>query len=427
MGKTFVKHPEWSRNASIYEINVRQYSKGGTFSAVKNDLYRIKDLGVDILWFMPIYPIGIEKRKGTLGSYYSIKNYTEVNPEFGTLDDFKELVTEAHALGFYVLLDWVANHTSWDHHWIYEHPEYYTQDNHGNILAPFDWEDVADLNYNSPGLRTSMIEEMKFWLKEVKVDGFRCDVADLVPTDFWNEARDEMNRIKNVFMLAEAELIALHIKAFNMSYASEYHKLINRVAKGESRAWELVGYFDKIKNTFPGDTYVMQFTSNHDENSWNGSVYERLGGGVKTFAVLACTVPGMPLIYDGQEAGMNKRLKFFDKDEIEWKESDMFPFYQQLISLKKTNKALWNGDWGGDLVWLNTSHDDFIFAFTREKSNDKVFVILNLSESGHRILFKGKNHYGKYTELFTKETISFSEGLDKMELAPWEFKVYVKH
>ncbi|HLW07104.1 MAG TPA: alpha-amylase family glycosyl hydrolase, partial [Marinilabiliaceae bacterium] len=335
---------EWSKDAVIYEVNTRQYTEAGTFEAFEAHLPRLKELGVDILWFMPIYPIGEKNRKGTLGSYYSIRDYQAVNPEFGTMEDFKSLVQKAHELDMKVILDWVANHTSWDHEWITTHPEWYTKDSIGNMIAPFDWTDVAQLDYTQEGVRTAMKSALNFWVNETDIDGYRCDVAGMVPVDFWESAAEELNAIKPIFMLAEDEAETdLLLKAFNANYGWEFHHIMNDIAKDDKTAVDATEYLQNITNKYPKGAYPMQFTSNHDENSWNGTTHERMGDAANTFAALTFVVEGMPLIYNGQEAGLNKRLEFFEKDFIDWSDLSASQLYSQLIKLKKENKALWNG------------------------------------------------------------------------------------
>ncbi len=425
MSSTF-NYPNWVTKAVIYEVNVRQYTKKGTFAAFKEHLPRLKQLGVSVLWFMPIYPIGKLERKGTLGSYYSISDYRAINPEFGTLEDFVDLVKEIHTLGMFVLIDWVANHTSWDNHLINSHPEYYMQDSQGNILAPFDWEDVADLNYDNKELWQYMIDSMKFWIEQADVDGFRCDVADLVPTPFWNEARKQMEAVKPVFMLAEAENPGLNEIAFDMSYASKFHKIMNGIVRNESKAYDLLPWFEKVRRDFPPKTIMMQFITNHDENSWNGSESERMGRATNTFAVLSFTVPGMPLIYSGQEVGFNKRLKFFDKDEIDWfGDCDLSDFYQKLVDLKTNTPALWNDNYNESIQWVNTSNDEKVFCFLRKKDDSLVFVALNFSNELQKLIVKDANHKGEYTEYFSGAEREFY-GFDSLILDPFEYMVYVR-
>jgi len=422
-----VNHPEWSINANIYEVNVRQYTPEGTFEAFGEHLGRLDDMGVDMLWFMPIQPIGEKNRKGTLGSYYSIADYTAANHEFGTMEDFRELVDEAHARGMYVILDWVANHTAWDHHWTETNPEYYERDEEGNFYPPNeDWTDVIQLDYTNHGLRDAMIDEMRFWIEEIGIDGFRCDVADLVPTDFWIRARTELEEIKPVYFLAEAETPDLHIHAFESGYGWRMHHIMNDIASGEKTVEAIDDYFFvDDAGGFPVGSYKMYFITNHDENSWAGTEFDRLGDGVEAFAVFTATIPGTILIYSGQEAGFDRMLEFFEKDQIDWGEYKYHDFYQTLLGLKSKNKALWNGDFGGEMLRVMTGHDDRVFAFVREKGEDRVFVVLNLSDQPLEADFRGDLWHGTYTELFTGESCTFDEGFT-MEMEPWAYRVYVR-
>lgn len=418
-----VHFPEWSNDAVIYEVNVRQYTPEGTFEAFSEHLPRLKELGVEILWFMPIYPISEKNRKGTLGSYYAISDYTGVNPEFGTFDDFKQLVDEAHSMGFKVLLDWVANHTGWDGPWIENHPEWFTHDSLGNIVSPVaDWTDVADLNYDNTQMRAAMIDAMQYWVSEANIDGFRCDVAGMIPVDFWNDARAALDSIKPVFMLAEdeAEYELLH-KAFNINYGWEFHHIMNSIAQEEANANAVAGYYTKVDSVYPKGSYMMHFTSNHDENSWNGTVYERMGDAVKTMAALSFTLPGMPLIYSGQEAGNNKRLEFFEKDEIDWSKLEMQQFYAKLIDLKQQNKALWNGCEGGDIQFIDV-HED-ILVFIRAYKQNKVLAVFNLSGSALDISTIPDEICGTYTNEKSQlqDTITQNKPVN---LSAWEYKIF---
>jgi len=420
-----VKHPEWSKNANIYEVNLRQYTKAGTIKAFMRELPRLRNMGVDILWFMPLHPIGEENRKGTLGSYYSVQDYTGVNRELGYIDEFTKLVELAHMLKMKVIIDWVANHTAWDHAWVTEHPEWYDKDADGQMYAPHGWEDVVQLDFDNQDLRMAMIDEMKYWLIEPDIDGFRCDVAGEVPTDFWDLARVELDKVKPVFMLAEAEKDELLVDAFDMDYGWTLHSISNKIAKGDTSVNVLETYFDNLKITLPKGAYKMNFTTNHDENSWNGTVHERYGDGYQTFAVLMATVPGMPMVYTGQESNLNKRLEFFEKDLVDWGDYSLQDFYRVLLNLKKSNKALWNGDFGGDLKRVKTNSDEAVFAFTRQKDGDAVFVVLNLSSSAQSVNFEGQDYVGTYTNAFDGIQAAFVEGY-KMQLGPWEFRVYEK-
>jgi len=421
-GMTEVVNLEWVKNATIYEVNIRQYTPEGTFDAFAEHLPRLKDLGVDILWLMPIHPIGEKNRKGELGSYYSVRDYTTVNPEFGDMDDFKALVSQVHKLGMHIIIDWVPNHTAWDNPWATDHPDWYKQDEEENFVSPFDWTDVIQLDYDNHQMRQAMIDAMKFWLAEADIDGFRCDVAHMVPVDFWNESRMALDAVKAIFYLAEADQPFLHEKAFDATYGWPFHHLMNEIAKGNKTAKAISHHFNRVDSTYPGGSIIMQFTSNHDENSWNGTVWERLGDAVETFAVLSFTVPGMPLIYNGQEAGLDERLEFFVKDTIEWQDHELFSFYQSLISLKKRNKALWNGVHGGTLTRVTSTDNISVYAFLREKEEDKVFVILNLSDKPVEVTLKGDKYIGDYMNIFNGENVTFKENAE-VSLEPWKYIV----
>jgi glycosidase len=420
-----LKHPDWSNNATIYEVNIRQYTPEGTFEAFSQKLPAIKEMGVNIIWLMPINPIGVQNRKGSLGSYYSVRDYKAVNPEFGTLQDFKQLVKDIHQQKMKVIIDWVANHTAWDNVWVKTHPEFYNKDDKGNFIPPVaDWTDVIDLNYDNKELWDAMIDAMEFWVKECDIDGFRCDVADMVPIDFWLAARPKLDKIKKVFMLAEASQPYLH-KAFDMTYNWPLKDLMNDIAKGINFASGLRFLFDKENREYRPDDIRMVFTSNHDENSWSGSEYERLGDGAKAFAVLCGTVPGMPLIYTGQEAGMNKRLRFFEKDTVNWKPSPMRDIYTKLNLLKEKNKALWNGINGGNIQFIQTNNEN-LFLFVREKEKDKIFALFNLSADEQTIKLNSELINGDYTDVFGKEGIIKISGETEFHLGPWDYKVYSK-
>lgn len=424
--ETTVVHPEWCKNVSIYEVNIRQYTPEGTFKAFQKHIPEIKKMGMGIIWIMPINPIGEKNRKGSLGSYYSVKNYEEVNPEFGSLEDFKNLVKEIHKQKMRVILDWVANHTSWDNILTKIHPEFYKKDSLGNFVAPAsDWSDVISLNYNNPKLWIYMENVMEYWVKECDIDGFRCDVANMVPTPFWNFVRKELEKIKPVFMLAEAEDYGLQKHAFDMTYAWEFHNIIKEIYKGKMNVIDLDKYYKREEANYNPDAYRMVFTSNHDENSWNGTVFQRFGDGVKTFTVLCGTVKGMPLIYSGQEAGMNKALRFFDKDTINWKKSSFRNLYTKYIDLKLNNHALWNGTSGGEMERVKTNNDEKIFSFIREKDNNKIFAVFNLSAENQKIEIKDNRIKGTYKDLFTDKNNSLTSEYN-INLPAWGYKILVR-
>lgn len=387
-----VHHVEWSRQATIYEVNVRQYSADSRFAAVTADLPRLKKMGVDILWLMPIHPIGEKNRKGPLGSYYAVRDYKAVNPEFGNLDDLRQLVKAAHGLGMKVIIDWVANHTAWDNPWVARHPDWYKKNAKGEIYAVTwnpdtpkveYWTDVVGLDYDNKALWAGMIDAMAYWLREADIDGFRCDVASAVPTPFWNEARAALDKIKPVFMLAEADKPDLQEAAFDMSYSWDFADILKKIAKGEADARELRAYFAQPKVAFPADSYRMRFTNNHDWDSWDGSDKELYGPAFEAVAVLAATVPGMPLVYSGQESRLDKRLEFFKKDPIAWRGYPLQDFYARLLKLKHAHPAMANGDAGGSMELLDTGNDK-VFAFKRVKGRDAVTVVVNVSGEPQR-------------------------------------------
>jgi glycosidase len=392
-------HAPWSRQAVLYQVNVRQFSAEGTFKAVQAQLPRLRRMGVDILWLMPIQPIGRLNRKGTLGSYYSISDYTATNPEFGTLADAKALVAEAHRLGFKVILDWVANHTAWDHPWATAHKDWYKLNARGDVYAvtfnegqPGEehWDDVVALDYRSDALRTAMIDAMAFWVREVGLDGFRCDVASLVPTDFWVRARKALDAVKPMFMLAESDAVELHASgAFDMTYSWDLaDEVFKKVGKGEPGGPLLKAWLAKQPAGYPAHAYRMRFTSNHDFNSWHGTDAELYGDAYLALAVLTFTLPGMPLIYNGQESRLTQRLAFFEKDPIAWKTHELTDFYAGLAALKHTHPALAAGQHGAPVTLLDSSA--YVVAFERRSGQDVVRVAVNLSNAeqtwrGHQL------------------------------------------
>jgi glycosidase len=381
-----MQHVAWSRNANIYEVNLRQYTREGTIKAFAAHLPRLKKMGVDIVWLMPVQPIGQKERKGTLGSYYAVKDYTAVNPEFGTMADLKALVAQAHALGMHVILDWVANHTAWDNAWATEHSDWYKKNDKGELFpVTFNpgpqaeyWTDVIALDYTKPALWKGMTDAMAFWVREADIDGFRCDVAGLVPVPFWDQARAELDKIKPMFMLAEADEPALHAHAFDMTYAWDLAEIFKQIGKGSADARALAAYVRQPSKVYPPDAYRMLFTSNHDFNSWHGTDGELYGPAYKALAVLSATLPGMPLIYGGQESGLDKRLAFFEKDPVDWRRYQLTSFYAGLLKLKRDNPALANGQYGAPPELVETGNDK-VFAFRRRLGGNTVDVVLNLS------------------------------------------------
>lgn len=416
--------PDWAKNSTIYEVNIRQFSKEGTFKSFQQHLPRLKELGVDILWLMPINPIGKLNRKGTLGSYYSVKDYVDINPEFGTKEDFKTLVDEIHNHGMHVIIDWVANHTAWDNKWVKTNPEFYTKDSSGNFVPPVpDWSDVIDLNYDNKELWKEMISALKYWVSEFDIDGYRCDVAGMVPIEFWNEVRTELDKIKPVFMLAEWDTPEMHKFAFDMTYDWDLHKIFNGVYAKERNSSDIIKHILNDQKKYPDYAYRMQFTSNHDENSWNGTEYERLGKAAEVFAVLTYVIPGMPLIYNGQEIGFNKRLEFFEKDSIIWKENKFEKLYKNLNELKEKNKALWAGIESGSIDFINNNND--ILIIRRSKENKEVIGFFNLTEKEIEANIRLEKASGVYIGFNNDQQIELN-GNFQLKLKPWSYIIFYK-
>ncbi|MHB1147641.1 MAG: alpha-amylase family glycosyl hydrolase [Lutibacter sp.] len=410
-------------SAIIYEANIRQYSPEGTFSKFTEDIPKLKELGVKIIWVMPIYPISTTKSKGSLGSYYAISDYTKVNPEFGNLDDVKNLVKTAHDNGMYVILDWVANHTGWDHVWLKSHPEYYTKDEKGEITHTVgtDWTDVADLNYDNKEMRTEMLSAMKYWLKEANVDGFRCDVAGMVPLDFWENTVTELKKIKPVFMLAEAWEPNLLENAFDMAYGWDTYHRMNAIAQGKETVINWDNRMKQIDTLYQKDDILMNFITNHDENSWSGTVKERMGDASEVMLALSYCAPGMPLIYSGQEYDLDKRLKFFEKDTIPKTKGKVWPLMVKLGELKNNNKALNGGKNAASYTKINSSNEKNILIFSREKEGNKVTFLANLSNK--EVTFTVEKE-AESIDFFTNEKFVFSK-VKPIILKAWEYKILV--
>lgn len=433
---TKCRHVDWSRNAVIYEVNLRQGTEGRTFESFTREIPRLKELGVDILWLMPIHPISKLNRKGELGSYYAVADYMKVNPEFGTMEDFRRLVNEAHAYGMKVILDEVCNHTGCDHPWTKTNPEFYVKEN-GQFTSPYDWTDTYKLDYSNKNLRSQMIEALKFWVKELDIDGYRCDVAGEVPTDFWTQARHELDKIKPVFMLAEATKPELLVKAFDCDYNWPMKDLFNAIAatkgankyalkKGQKLPMKTALAIDTLlaeqKKQYPMGAMNMNMVTNHDLNSWEGTEFERYSEGLEAFAILAYTLPGIPMMYTGQEVGFNHAFEFFRHDITpNYQDNHWTEFYTRLNALKHQNKALDAGV--KDQKWTRhaTVADD-IYAFTREYEGQKVTVIINLSNQRLPLRFKkAEPSVKEMTDYFQKKPAKLPK-----ELNAWEYRVFVK-
>jgi len=431
--------PEWTKDAVIYEVNVRQYTEEGTFAAFGEHLQELKDMGVNVLWFMPIHPISKVKRSGVLGSYYSVADYCDVNPEFGTLEDFGALVEKAHGMGFHVMLDWVANHTGWDNPWITEHPDWYTQDAQGNIISPegMGWPDVADLNFDSAEMRAEMIESMKFWVENYDIDGFRCDYASGVPVDFWEEARVALDEVKPMYMLAEDNLVkALLLNAFDMNYNWDLYEDLIHVVQGGQQASSLK---NDIPTRYPDGTYTLNFLDNHDKNSYEHTIMGAFGADAlpQLFAFIY-TIPGVPLVYSGDEIGLDHAIEFMSKDPIDWESSeyDYRELLARLSQIRSENPALYAGNYGGQITYYNLGNKS-VFAFSREKNSEEtganiVKCVYNMSKTEQTIdvseLITGNETVllsGIGSESITLEecAVSDTELAGEVTLKPWEFWV----
>ncbi len=437
------KLPEWAKDATIYEVNTRQFSPGGDLQGIKDQLPRLEKMGVDILWLMPIHPISELKRKATgdvlvkdipnaderknyYGSPYAVADYRKVNPDFGTLQDFKNLVSAVHDRGMKIIIDWVPNHTGWDNPWLTAHPEWYTKDAKGNITDPINpetgeswgWTDVADLDYSNNDMRKEMIASMNFWVKDIGIDGFRVDVAHGIEQNFWDQLTPVLTKSNpDVFMLAESEVPShRNNDTYHATYGWSFHHLINEIAQGKKSAADIDKWYNEDRSKF-NKGFHMHFTSNHDENTWAGTVFDRLGDAHKTMAALTATFDGMPLLYSGQEEPMKKRLPFFTKEYIGFKEYAYAEFYTTLFDLKKKNKALWNGAYGGPLTKI--SDHDQIYAFKREKENDTVIGIFNLSDQRQSLTLSEDI---KLKDVFTNQNVHWKKDT-ALGLEPWQFYV----
>lgn len=423
-----IRHPEWSKNATIYEVNIRQYTQEGTFKAFEKHLPRLKKMGIDIIWLMPVHPIGELNRKGTLGSYYSVKDFKGINPDFGTLKDFKSLVRKIHSMGMYVIIDWVGNHSAWDNPLTKEHPDWYTKTREGNFQPTpwYDWDDVIDFDYNNPAFRKYMTEALKYWVSETDIDGYRCDVAGFIPVDFWDNARTELDQLKPVFMLAEWESRDLYKKSFDMTYSWTLWDKMKQATIEKKGAPALFEYMAHDVNSFPYDSYRMTFTDNHDKNSWEGNQFSNFGDGLEAAMVFCSTVNGMPLVYSGQEAGLDRSLAFFEKDPMVWKEHRFAGIYEALFKLKHSNQALWNGHWGGEMERVHNDNMNNVLSFYREKNGDAVMTVINFSGQDAKVNLDTKYLKNKYRELFSGVPYMMSGNQTPMTLKPWEYRVLVK-
>jgi glycosidase len=413
------KQVNWANTASIYEVNIRQYTVEGTFKAFEKHLPRINEMGIDVIWLMPITPISQVNKKGHLGSYYACSSYTKINPEFGTIADFKDLVDSAQALGMKVIIDWVANHTGCQHEWMQENPSWFTQDAAGNFTERNGWDDVVDLNFDNPSMRNALIDAMEFWVRQFNIDGFRCDMAHLVPLDFWIKARTVLEPIKKLYWLAECEDIAYH-QVFDTSYAWAWMHASEKVGKGVDGLHEVYPILNQYAQ-YPEGAHKLFYTSNHDENSWNGTEYEKYGIAAKAWAVFTLTWNGQPLIYSGQELPNHKRLAFFDKDQIQWTSEKplLHDFYKTLLTARKKFPVFTAG------TVFNLPTDKAVMAYLKAYQGQIALVILNCATHRQLVHIKHEAFIGKFANLFSGLSFEFN-GDSQFELMPGEYIVYLK-
>lgn len=415
-------HPEWILQSNVYEVNIRQYTPEGTFRAFAPHFSRLKAMGVDILWLMPVTPISKYDRKGTLGSYYAVADYTSINPEFGTMEDFKWFVNEAHKQGFKVITDWVANHTGADHPWVNSHPEFYNLDSTGKPKSVYDWTDTRELNFDNKAMRDSMTAFMKFWINETGIDGYRCDVAGEVPDDYWAEVIPQLRKLKTIFMLAEGERPSLHTAGFDASYPWEMFHTMKLIAKGESNAPAIDTVLWKYDSSYPKDAAYLYFTSNHDENSWNKSDFETFPGKSHApFAVLTQTLKGsLPLIYSGQEEPVLRAISFFEKDSMSFNKLERDGFYRTLLELRKRNPAMAINT---SFIKIPTGSDSSTYAFLRRSGGQKVLVVVNLDDQPRSIAINQKDIEGNVKEIFSGRTEKIGSTYT-LDMEPWGYRVY---
>ncbi|WP_396163425.1 alpha-amylase family glycosyl hydrolase [Flavobacterium sp.] len=441
--------PAVEENSVIYEVNIRQYSPEGTFNAFTKDIPQLKELGVKIIWVMPIFPISQTKRKATggddskfasemppaeqhkyLGSYYAVSDFKKVNPEFGTIEDFRNLVKTAHENGIYVILDWVPNHTGWDHVWIKNHPEYYTQNAKGEIIDPVNpetgkswgWTDVADLNYDNQNLRAEMTADMMHWIKNEEIDGFRCDVAGNVPLDFWQQAIPQLRKQKSIFMLAEAwEPALLKNNLFDMAYGWDGHHTMNKIAQGKETVKQFDAYIEKINKDYEANDILMNFVDNHDENSWNGTIKSRLGEAEAAMTALSYLMPGMPLVYSGNEYGLEHSLKFFEKDSIPKTKGKQWELRTKLGKIKNEIDALHGGKNKAKYKRLPASNEN-VLVFERTKNDKKVIYLANLSAKPVSVSMPIT---GQYKDVMNEKIMDLNP-TQVLSMLPWQYYILTK-
>jgi len=425
--KPAVRSADWVRDAVIYSVYLRSFSQEGTFAGLQKRLPELKKLGATVLWLMPIHPVGEKHRKGTLGSPYAVKDFYGINHEFGSMADFKRLLAAAHGQGFRLIIDLVANHTSWDSKLIKTQPGWFTKDSTGKIVPPnADWTDVADLDYSKDGLRKYMIDMMVWWVKDVGIDGFRCDVAELVPTDFWEEARRRLDTVKPVMMLSEGSLPEHHVEAFDLTYSWNIYDALGPLIQAKRPVALIDQILKNERLQFPAGSLRMRFTTNHDKNAWDSPAVVRYSlDGLKLSTVLVNTIPGVPMIYTGEEVANDRKLSLFEKVGVDWtRPRDVGFLYQQLFRLRKEHPSLVRGE----MVRVRTNSENEIYAFWRVAGNDRVLVLLNFGSEARKVVFASGGDAGRFQDVFSSTSLDLGAGSDSAEvsLPPRGYAVFVE-
>lgn len=419
--------PDWVKDAVIYEIFPRNYSQKGDFNSITSDLDRLKNLGVTVLWLMPVHPVGKLKSKGTIGSPYAVKDYYAINPDYGTKADLQKLISEAHKRGLKVIIDIVANHTAWDSVMM-KNKAFYTQNGKGEIIPPVpDWADVADLNYDNAELRKYMIEMLKSWIRDYDLDGFRCDVAGFVPTDFWEEARREVDKIKpDTIWLAEWESPDLLVKAFNLDYSWANHATLADVLFGNKPAYEIRKTWEADRAKNPKNALRMRFSDNHDERRAIARFGEK---GAMAAQALAFTLDGVPMFYNGMEVGDTAESgapALFEKLPIFWQIQERRPqfpqFYKGMIDLRKNSFALRRGE----LVWLKNSDEDRVLTFRRTSGREEILVAINMSNEPFFGSVETSGNFEEITPRNGQADDKKSAALPSLSLNSYEFRIFRK-
>lgn len=431
---TAAPSPDWIKGAVIYEIFLRNFTPEGTFKAAQAKLADLKALGINTIWLMPIYPIGKEKRKGALGSPYSVKDYFDINPEHGTKEEFKNFVKAAHELELKVVIDFVGNHTAWDCALVKEHPEYYLKDKKGNITSPNpEWSDVAQLDYKNPAVRTYFANVLKTWLKDYNIDGFRCSVAEAIPSDFWQTVIAELRQIKpDILMLAESTLPEHHTVGFDLTYSWNVYDTVLDIVSGKKSAQHLDEILQTEEKVFAKNSLRLRFNSNHDRVLEHGAPIEAFGGveGAKATVALMFTLGGygtirsVPLFYNGDEVGYNNRTSLFEKSPIAWntEHAETFTrFYRDLMWLRKTQPAIVEGS----MEKIKSSNDDAIYAFTRTNSENKVLIAVNLRNVPQAVFLRTEPNKTLYDFFESDKQFATKDGNLKLAFNPFEFKCLV--